>query len=344
MGWSPLLVSAVESDGRRSYRLGHELVDEFLEFASGRAPAEHGAGLRARSEGVLQRRRQGPGRGDAGGCVGVRIAQQRGSSWRENVVRISDGESGLSACDDRAPPGGGVGLVRLSGRPRRRRCDVEPGAAWVADARQPASRSARRAVGRVPCAVCRRSSSRARSTRCWRALRTARDRAMVEAMLLGGLRRCEVLGLRLEDLRLGERRVFIADGKGGHQRLVPIVADRSSPPSPTTSTRNARRRGDGPGVRGVEGTAPRAAVVGRRARRDRRRRPGTGRAGARDVSRAAPHLPDPAARGGHGARSGPGPGRSPLDRVDPDLPASRRRLARRRVPAGRRSDRRRQAD
>jgi site-specific recombinase XerD len=41
-------------------------------------------------------------------------------------------------------------------------------------------------------------------------------------MVLGGLRRCEVLGLRLGDLRLGERRVFIAEGKGGHQRLVPI--------------------------------------------------------------------------------------------------------------------------
>ena len=54
------------------------------------------------------------------------------------------------------------------------------------------------------------------------ALRTVRDRAMIEAMLLGGLRRCEVLGLRLEDLRLGEWRVFIADGKGGHQRLVPM--------------------------------------------------------------------------------------------------------------------------
>jgi site-specific recombinase XerD len=54
------------------------------------------------------------------------------------------------------------------------------------------------------------------------ALRTHRDRAMVAAMVLGGLRRCEVLGLRLEDLRAAERRVFIAEGKGGHQRLVPI--------------------------------------------------------------------------------------------------------------------------
>jgi site-specific recombinase XerD len=54
------------------------------------------------------------------------------------------------------------------------------------------------------------------------ALRTARDRAMVEAMVLGGLRRCEVLGLALTDLLVAERRVSIAEGKGGHQRVVPI--------------------------------------------------------------------------------------------------------------------------
>jgi integrase/recombinase XerD len=45
---------------------------------------------------------------------------------------------------------------------------------------------------------------------------------MVAAMVLGGLRRCEVLGLRLEDLRVAERRLFIAEGKGGHQRLIPV--------------------------------------------------------------------------------------------------------------------------
>ena len=76
------------------------------------------------------------------------------------------------------------------------------------------------------------------------ALRRWRDRAMVEAMVLGGLRRCEVLGLRLEDLRPAERRVFIADGKGGHQRLVPISGrffasvarylDAERPPEATT--------------------------------------------------------------------------------------------------------------
>ncbi|MBB3098668.1 site-specific recombinase XerD [Actinoplanes campanulatus] len=54
------------------------------------------------------------------------------------------------------------------------------------------------------------------------ALRTHRDRAMCEAMVLGGLRRCEVLGLRLEDLQVAARRVFIAEGKGGHQRQIPV--------------------------------------------------------------------------------------------------------------------------
>jgi site-specific recombinase XerD len=45
---------------------------------------------------------------------------------------------------------------------------------------------------------------------------------MVLAMLLGGLRRCEVLGLRMGDVNAGERRLFIAEGKGGHQRVVPV--------------------------------------------------------------------------------------------------------------------------
>ncbi len=54
------------------------------------------------------------------------------------------------------------------------------------------------------------------------ALRSDRDRTMLDAMVLGGLRRSEVLGLRLGDIHVGDRRVFIADGKGGHQRLVPM--------------------------------------------------------------------------------------------------------------------------
>jgi integrase/recombinase XerD len=55
------------------------------------------------------------------------------------------------------------------------------------------------------------------------ALRTARDRAMVLAMLLVGLRRCEVLGLRFEDVQIADRRLVIVAGKGGHHRVVPAA-------------------------------------------------------------------------------------------------------------------------
>jgi site-specific recombinase XerD len=78
------------------------------------------------------------------------------------------------------------------------------------------------------------------------ACRTLRDRAMFEAMVLGGLRRCEVLGLRLEDLDGAQRQVFIAEGKGGHQRRIPISARwfatvgdylRIEPPKEATTNR-----------------------------------------------------------------------------------------------------------
>jgi integrase/recombinase XerD len=55
------------------------------------------------------------------------------------------------------------------------------------------------------------------------ALRTARDRAMVAAMVLVGLRRCEVLGLRFEDVQIADRRLVIVAGKGGHHRVVPAA-------------------------------------------------------------------------------------------------------------------------
>jgi integrase/recombinase XerD len=75
------------------------------------------------------------------------------------------------------------------------------------------------------------------------ALRTHRDRAMVLAMLLGGLRRCEVLGMRLIDVRVADRSLFVAEGKGGHERVVPVanaffiaVGDYLHHERPATST------------------------------------------------------------------------------------------------------------
>lgn len=54
-----------------------------------------------------------------------------------------------------------------------------------------------------------------------RALRTHRDRAMVLAMVLGGLRSAEVRGLVLKDVDMGRRRVRVL-GKGSRERVVPI--------------------------------------------------------------------------------------------------------------------------
>jgi len=52
-------------------------------------------------------------------------------------------------------------------------------------------------------------------------LRTARDRAMALAMLLGGLRAGEVRGLLLADVDQGLRRLRVV-GKGGKERVVPV--------------------------------------------------------------------------------------------------------------------------
>ena len=82
------------------------------------------------------------------------------------------------------------------------------------------------------------------------ALRTHRDRAMVAAMVLGGLRRCEVIGLRLGDLQVAQRRVFIGEGKGGHQRLVPISRRFFEHITRLPRLRTSRRQRNRPRVRG----------------------------------------------------------------------------------------------
>lgn len=54
-------------------------------------------------------------------------------------------------------------------------------------------------------------------------LESHRDRAMVLAMLLGGLRAGEVRSLRLADVDQGRRRLRVV-GKGGRERVVPVDA------------------------------------------------------------------------------------------------------------------------
>ena len=54
-------------------------------------------------------------------------------------------------------------------------------------------------------------------------LRTSRDRAMVLAMLLGGLHSAQVRGLLLSDVDQDRRRLRVT-GKGGRERVVPVDA------------------------------------------------------------------------------------------------------------------------
>ena len=136
----------------------------------------------------------------------------------------------------RAPPS----MVQIHAAAPRVAADAEisgTGASWARPGRQPARRSRtlsspalKKVRSRPRQGVALLRSARTLPTilspdqvdALTRALRTHRDRAMVAAMVLGGLRRCEVLGLRMPDLRFGERRVFVAEGKGGHQRLIPV--------------------------------------------------------------------------------------------------------------------------
>src|SRR3954469_5153939 len=110
---------------------------------------------------------------------------------------------------------------------------------------------------------------------------------MAEAMVLGGLRRCEVLGLRLADLQVAARRVFIAEGKGGHQRQIPVSGrffvsvaaylDGERPPDAGTDR----------GVRGPQRPPPGAAVDARGSGSDPGLRPVPGRALPGDLPPAA---------------------------------------------------------
>ena len=85
-------------------------------------------------------------------------------------------------------------------------------------------------------------------------LRTRRDRAMVFLMLLAGLMKSEVLGLTVEDLELARGTVFVREGEGGHQRVLPVS------PTAMQAVGDLSEQGEAckpaqPGIPGAEGTA-----------------------------------------------------------------------------------------
>ena len=140
MVWCPSFQSRLRADGRREYRVGHELVDEFLEFASGRARPNT---VRAYAHdlsvffGVI---RKEPADVTPRDVLRFVTAQRQPRKGAENVVRISDGESGLSPSTIKrrlAAVSSLYGYLVIRGDAG---VDGQPGATRPADPAQPAPR------------------------------------------------------------------------------------------------------------------------------------------------------------------------------------------------------------
>ena len=147
------------------------------------------------------------------------LAHQRGD---RRVVRLADGESGLSARTIARRLSSVSGLYGYLVARGDTPVQVNPVPRGLLTRRAGGSRRSRTApLVRVPRTL-PRILSPGEADRLV-ALRTHRDRAMVLAMLLAGLRRCEVLGLRFADVRVADRRLAVVEGKGGHHRVVPAA-------------------------------------------------------------------------------------------------------------------------
>jgi integrase/recombinase XerD len=211
----PCLIRSSSAAGEVRFVLGDPLVDSYLGFVAGRSRPNT---LRAVAHDlktfftVVDKDPVEVVPAD----VFEFVARQRGD---RRVVRISDGESGLSARTIARRLSSISGLYAYL---------VARGDTAVTSNPVPRGLSTRHRGGRTQVPLVRvprtlpKILSPGEVAALLGALRTHRDRAMVYAMVLGGLRRCEVLGLRLGDVQVPERSLFIAEGKGGHQRVVPI--------------------------------------------------------------------------------------------------------------------------
>ena len=247
----PCLVRSSTSAGECRYSLGDPLVDSYLAFVAGRARPNT---LRAVAHDLKTFFTvvENPPAEVVAADVFNFLAHQRGD---RRVVRISDGESGLSARTI---------ARRLSSVSGFYAYLVARGDTGVDSNPVPRGLSTRRRGGRrqhVPLVRVPRTLPKILSPEEVRALlavlRADRDRAMVLAMVLGGLRRCEVLGLRLGDIRVADRRLFIAEGKGGHQRVIPISNPFFAAVGDYLHNERPINVEHGSGLRHVEGTAPR---------------------------------------------------------------------------------------
>ena len=219
MTFVPFMVRSSEGSELVSITLGHPLVDDYLEFVGARGARNTWLATAYDLKvffGVVGKEPADVTTTD----VFAFLAAQR-TPRHQNVVRLEDGEAGLSARTIARRLSSIAGLFEylvVRGDAGVERNPVPRGLAG----RRPGQR------GRGGVKLVRRPKTLPRVLSpvevdaLLGALRTERDRAIVLAMLLAGLRRCEVLGLRLEDITPGERRLFVCSGKGGRERIVPV--------------------------------------------------------------------------------------------------------------------------
>ncbi|MGH2372436.1 MAG: tyrosine-type recombinase/integrase [Actinomycetota bacterium] len=215
----PCLVRSSTGCDLGAITLGHPLLDDYLAFVGARGRPNtllaHAFDLKVFFSEVPKDPAQVTSRD-----VLSFIESQRRPRRGPRVVRLDDREAGLSARTIKRR------LATLAGLYSYLVVRGDTGVTTNPVPRGLATRSPRAKGRGVPLIRAPRTLPRvlapAEVDALIGALRRRRDVAMVEAMVLGGLRRCEVLGLRLEDLKVGERRVFIAEGKAGHQRVVPV--------------------------------------------------------------------------------------------------------------------------
>ena len=97
MMWTPLFRCVLRGDGEREYRVGHELVDEFLEFVACRARPNTVRAYAHDLKVFFSVVGKDPVEVTAADVLAFVIAQNRPREGADNVVRISDAGAGLSA-------------------------------------------------------------------------------------------------------------------------------------------------------------------------------------------------------------------------------------------------------
>jgi integrase/recombinase XerD len=219
MRWKPLVVQSEDVGGGLVVTVGHPLADDYLEFLRARARPNTIRAVAFDLKVFFTVIDKTPARVTSADVMSF-ITRQRNGPDKSNVIPIdrSDGLSSRTIRRRLSSVSGFYAYLMVRDDTSVNRNPVPRG---LVTRRERSGPKRRAPLIRTPTTL-PKILAPAEVDALVAALRTDRDRAMIDAMLLGGLRRCEVLGLRLEDVRVGERRVFVADGKGGRQRLIPI--------------------------------------------------------------------------------------------------------------------------